>query len=620
MGRTLLLVRLVFRNLQRRRAETALVLLAIMAATTTLTLGLVLRGVTNDPYATTRTATSGPDVIAAAVPGMQPADLAGLKALTSKPGVTAHSGPFPIAAATLGAGKRTAPVQAEGREPGTATVDQPKVTDGTWITRGGVVVEAALAGVLHVHAGDSITLGGHSFHVAGVAVTAAIANGVAEHYSNHVARPGSTEANVQVDTEPGLVWLTRSDLALVQPDPKHLAYLLNLKMANPAQAQVFADKYTVDPSQIAAGPGGPSPDQPGLLELQPWQDIRDNAANLVRNEQRALTTGSSLLAILAVASVAVLVGGRMADQTRRVGLLKAVGSTPALVASVLLAEFMIVALIAAAAGLLAGRLAAPLLTDPGAGVLGGAPAASLTVPIAAVVVAVALLVAVAATLVPAVRAACTSTVQALAGSARTPGRIRWLIALSARLPVSLLLGLRIAARRPRRAVLAVVSTMITVSGIVTVLAAHAQLNDQRRPTSSAFDQLRDSRLNDVMLVITLMLVALAAVNAVFITWATVLESRHASALARALGVTPRQVSLGLCATQCTLALSGAALGIPVGIWLFKTISEDFAPLPSLWSLLAVLPMTAFVVAVLTTIPARVGARRPVAEILQAEIA
>ena len=59
-------------------------------------------------------------------------------------------------------------------------------------------------------------------------------------------------------------------------------------------------------------------------------DIADNAANLVRHEQRALTTGAWLLGILAVASVAVLVGGRMADQTRRVGLLKAVGGTPGL--------------------------------------------------------------------------------------------------------------------------------------------------------------------------------------------------------------------------------------------------------------------------------------------------
>jgi ABC-type lipoprotein release transport system permease subunit len=613
MGRILLVGRLVLRDLHRRRAETALLLLAIMAATTTLTLGLVLRGVIDDPYAATRTATAGPDIIAVALPGGAPADLAGLEALTSTLGVVAHSGPFPVAGATLGAGQRTASVQAEGRDAATASVDQPVVTEGSWVTDGGVVVEAALAGVLHLHAGDSVTLGGQAFHVAGVAVTAAIANGMMQRYSGSV-RPDSTQP------EPGLVWLARSDLARVQPDSNTSAYLLNLKLAEPTQARAFADKYKVDPGQIDAGPGGPSPDQTGPLDVQPWQDIADNAANLVRNEQRALTTGAWLLGILAVSSVAVLVGGRMADQTRRVGLLKAVGGTPGLVAAVLLAEYVIVALLAAAVGLLAGRLTAPLLTDPGAGLLGGAPAPSLTLPIAAVAVAVALAVAVAATLVPAVRAARTSTVRALLGSARVPRRTGWLIALSAGLPVPLLLSIRIAARRPRRVVLAVVSSAITVSGIVAVLAAHTQLDAQQRPTSTAFDQLRNDRLNDVLLVITLMLVALAAVNAVFITWATVLDSRHASALARALGVTPREVTMGLSATQSLLALAGAALGIPGGIWLFNAISEDFAPLTSLWSLLAVLPGTVVVVAALTMIPARVGARRPVAEILQAELA
>ena len=151
-----------------------------------------------------------------------------------------------------------------------------------------------------------------------------------------------------------------------------------------------------------------------------------------------------------MASVAVLVGGRMADQTRRVGLLKAVGGTPRLVAVVLLAEYLVLALLAAAAGLAVGRLAAPLLTDPGAGLLGRAGAPSLTLATAAQVTAVALGVAVIATLVPAVRAARTSTVHALADAARPPRRTPWLIAISARLPVPLLLGLRVAARRPRR--------------------------------------------------------------------------------------------------------------------------------------------------------------------------
>jgi ABC-type antimicrobial peptide transport system permease subunit len=613
MGRILLVGRLILRDLQRRRTETALLLMAIMAATSTLTLGLVLHGVTNDPYAATRAATVGPDIIAAAPPGVQPADRAGLEALTGKPGVTAHSGPYPIVGAELAANGRTAPVQAEGRDTGIATVDRPEVTEGSWVTDGSVVVEAALADVLDLHPADSITLGDHAFRVAGVAVTAAIANGVAPAYSGSL-RPGSTQA------EPGLVWLTQTDLARVQPDSRTWTYILDLTLSDPTQARAFAAEYHVDPGQIDAGPGGSDPSAPGLLDLQPWQDIADNAANLVRNEQRALTTGAGLLAILAIASVAVLVGGRMADQTRRVGLLKAVGGTPGLVAAILLAQHVIVALLAAAAGLLVGRLAAPLLTDPGAGLLGGAPAPSLTVPIVGLVIGVALGVAVAATLPPAVRAARTSTVRALSGSARAPRRTAWVIAISARLPVPLLLGLRIAARRPRRAVLAVLSSAITVSGIVAVLAVHAQLNGQKRPTSTAFDQLRNERLNDVLLVITLVLVALAAVNAVLITWVTVLDSRHASALARALGVTPRDVSVGLSATQSLLAFAGAAIGIPGGIGLFKAVSPDTAPLPPLWWLIAVLPGTVLVVAALTMVPARVGARRPVAEILQAELA
>ncbi len=112
-----------------------------------------------------------------------------------------------------------------------------------------------------------------------------------------------------------------------------------------------------------------------------------------------------------------------------------------------------------------------MLTDPGAGLLGSAGAPSLTLSTVGSVTAVALGVAVIATFVPAVRAARTSTVHALADSARPPRRTAWLIAISARLPVPLLLGLRVAARRPRRVVLSVASIAITVSGIVAVLAA-----------------------------------------------------------------------------------------------------------------------------------------------------
>jgi ABC-type lipoprotein release transport system permease subunit len=107
----------------------------------------------------------------------------------------------------------------------------------------------------------------------------------------------------------------------------------------------------------------------------------------------------------------------------------------------------------------------------------------------------------------------------------------------------------------------------------------------------------------------------------------VLDNRRSSALARALGATPREVSAALAAAQVLPALVGAVLGVfPGGFALFAAIiaitggDSDRATLPSLWQLLAVVLATVLVVAALTSVPARLGGRRPVTETLQAELA
>jgi putative ABC transport system permease protein len=594
MGRLVLVGRLAVRDLRRRPGEAALLLLAIMAATTTLTLGLVLHGVVSEPYQSTREATAGPDVVAGVAPDPvsgRPADLASLEALTDAPGVVGHGGPYPVTRAVLEAHGRTANVHAVGRDTTPARIDQPALTAGNWVGDGGVVVEAALADAMGVGAGDPITLNGQSFQVVGVAVTAA-----APPYPDNACLGGICLAE-----RAGLVWLIRADARRLAPAEESLGFVVNLKLADPAAAPAFVYERINSPP----GPVGTS-----------WQGILEQAETLVRNQRRALVTGGWLLGVLAVASVAVLVGGRMAAQTRRVGLLKAVGGTPGLVAAVLLAEYVVVAVLAAAVGLAVGWLAAPLLTDPGAGLVGRAGAPSLTTSTVGLVTAIGIAVAVAATVVPAVRAARISTVLALADSARPPRRNPWLIAASARLPVPLLLGLRMAARRPRRIVLGAASIFVTVSGIVAVLAAHADVNDG----FSGLDSTRIDRFNQVLLVITITTVTLAAVNAIFITWATALDARYSSALARALGATPQQVSAGLSAAQVLPALAGAALGIPGGIGLIAAVDPDPTTIPPLWQLLAVLPATALVVAALTTIPAHLGARHTVTETLQSELA
>jgi ABC-type lipoprotein release transport system permease subunit len=612
MGHILLVGRLAVRDLRRRRIEAALLLLALMGATTTLTLGLVLRDAASDPYQSTREATNGPDVVASV---NQPAGLSRLQDLASAPGVTDHSGPYPVTPAELQASDRTSDVQAVGRDAAPASVDQPELIQGSWVSDGGVVVEAAFANALDVRVGDPVTLDGRSFEVVGVAVTAAMPPYpgasciVAVGCASGATPEELSELPPGLLQNPGLVWLTQADVRSLTPDADSLSHVMNLKLADPDAAQAFVD---------ANLPG--SLDAPRLAS---WEEILEEATELARDTQILLLIGAWLLGLLAVASLSVLVGGRMADQTRRVGLLKAVGGTPSLVAAVLLAEYVLVAIVAAAAGLAVGSLTAPLLTESGAGLIGSAGTPSMTMSTVGLVTAVALGVAVVATVVPAVRAARSSTVNALADSARPPRRTGWLIAISARLPVPLLLALRVAARRPRRVVLGVVSIAITVSGIFVALVLNAYLTGQ--PLASGYDGAQVELLRQVLLVVMVLLLSLAAVNAIFITWATVLDNRHSSALARALGATPRDVSAALAAAQVLPALIGAILGaFPGGFALFHAINaiaggdRDRATLPSLWQLLALVAGTVLVVAALTAVPARLGSRRPLTETLQAE--
>lgn len=611
MSQTILLARLAVRDVRRHLAEAALLVLVIAAATTTLTLGLVLHGETASPYNTTREATAGPDIVADLAPSLssagtitasaRPGDLA---RLGLAPGVVSRSGPYPMTFALLRAHGVTTSAMLEGRDPAPAKLDQPALTAGSWIRPGGIVVERSFADALHLRVGELLTLNGRPYHVAGIAVDAAnppYPHLCAGGWCDLVYRPAISTKQISL-YQPGLIWLPRADaISLATPDVG-LSYLLNLKLADSAHAPTFAAAHTT-----AADP---------IVTVRSWQTISADAAKLVQGPHTALLAGSALLIILAVASVAVLVGGRLAEQTRRVGLLKAAGAAPGTVAAVLLVEHLLLTLAAALAGLAAGWALAPLLASPGTGLLGTAGAPPFTAATAATVVGTGLAVAVLATLIPAGRAARTSTIDALADAARSPRRGALLVAASSKLPTTLLLGVRVASRRPRRAALSALSVTVTEAGIIAILIEHLRLTQ-----SAGLANPQTQRMNQVLLVITVMLVVLATVNALVITWATVLDTRHASALARALGATPGQVSAALCAAQLLPAIPGSLLGVPLGLLLVKVVgkSGDAYKLAPVWQYATVIAGTWIVMTLLTAIPAHLGSRRPTAQILQAEL-
>jgi ABC-type antimicrobial peptide transport system permease subunit len=624
MGKIVLVGRLAARDIRRHKAQAVLLLLAITAATTTLVLGLALSGVTNHPYQQTRAGTNGPDLVAGYgvnlnAPGSGPGAVSAAqvqsdtRALTHLSGVTEYSGPYPVASVILRTGGLTVPVLAEGRGHAPAAVDQPKLTAGSWVRPGGVVIERTFATALGVGVGDRVTLNGQPFTVAGIAVTAAAAP-----YPNcfltrcmftgpQMGAGASSLSTLNV----GLAWVTEADARAMASPQAPLTYILNLKLKDPATAPALQNHFL---STYGGAMGQ------GIDSVNTWQAISSAAGQLVQDQQSVLQVGALLAVLLAVASVAVLAGGRMAERTRRVGLLKAVGSTPRLVAAVLVAENLVLALVAAVAGLVIGWAAAPLITNPGAGLIGTAGAPSITAATIGLTVALALAVALASTLVPAVKAAHSSTVSALADSPRPPRRRAALIALSARLPVPLLLGIRMAAGRLRRAVLSAASIAVTSAGVVAVLTFRATFDHNLGPAAGQVGDPVVTRDTQMLVVITIVLVALAVLNAVCAAWATVLDFRRSAALARALGASPRQVTAGVAWAQVLPAVPGALLGIPLGLALFKATDHGTVTIPPVWWLAAAVLATLAAVAVMASIPAHAGTRRSSAEVLQAETA
>ncbi len=412
-----------------------------------------------------------------------------------------------------------------------------------------------------------------------------------------------------------LMWATEAAARSLATKADPLSYISNLKLsdASPRAVNAFVNVYGV---KYGAPADATTP------FLTSWMATAYGDASFLRTDQAFLFTGTVLLGVLALASVAVLVGGRLAEGTRRVGLLKAVGGTPGMVAAAFLAENLFLALVAAVVGLLAGWRAALLLSKPEADLVGAAGAPSLMLVMVVVAVVVALVVALASTLVPAMRAARMSTVSALADAPRLPRRRDSLIRLSRKLPVPALFGLRLVARRPRRAVLSAASIAVVVMGLVAALAVHAAVDNKFSHFGSSGGLVNPDvpRAEQVLTAITIALVTLAALTAIFAALATVLDARRASAVTLALGATPQQVRAGLVMAQVIPALPGAILGLPLGIGLFKVSAHGLSGLPPVLWLVAAVLGTVLVVAALTSVPARIGLRRPVAEMLQTEAA
>ena len=137
----------------------------------------------------------------------------------------------------------TVPVQAEGRGQAPAAVDQPKLTAGSWVRPGGVVLERTFAEALGVGVGDRVTLDGRPFTVAGIAVTAAAAPYPNCYLTSCMFTGPQMGTSSSLSTlNVGLAWVTEADARAMASPQAPLTYVLNLKLKDPATAPALANQ------------------------------------------------------------------------------------------------------------------------------------------------------------------------------------------------------------------------------------------------------------------------------------------------------------------------------------------------------------------------------------------
>ncbi|MGW7685809.1 FtsX-like permease family protein [Kribbella sp. NPDC054772] len=593
MGRIVLVVRLVLADVRRHKAHAAMLVLAVTAAVATLALGLSLYGASDSLYRQTRAATGGPDVVALS-PDTGPDVAVAMNSLIDDPDVVGHNGPYQVVYGDLTARGESSGVVVHGASRTPGAINHPLVISGEWIRPGAAVLERGLATALGVGAGDRVTISGRSYPVVGIAVTAAT--------SSYPWAAGIGPFGGPSDAT-GLVWMTTSDARILAGRDLPVTTALDLRLRDPDAAEDFIAAHHFDSARV---------------NFHAWRFLATQDKVILRGTQPILVVGGWLLGFLAVTGIAALATGRAVEQTRRAGLLKAVGATPGLIGAVLLTEFLALALVAEGLGLLVARLVEPAIANPTASRIGDI--VGPTGPTVLATTALALGVAVLTTLPPTVRAMRTATVAALTSRAHHPRHRPWVTALSSLLPTALLIGVRLIARRPGRAVLQVCSTAATLIGLTALLIGSVQPIRGYGPGPSPLPNIREVQNHRLLVAVTVLIVGLALVNTIATTWMLAMEARVSMAVTQALGATPGQVSAGLASAQLLPAVPGAVAGVYVGTFLTALFTASGLVMPPMWRLVGAAVATLVVTAALTALPARIAARRPIARTLSAETA
>jgi len=456
-------------GLSGRRVQAIVVGLVVFCSTAAATLALGLLADSNAPFNHAFAAQHGADVTAT-VTGASPAQLA---ATTRLPGVTASAGPFPEVTVPVtahltptihvssGGQKKSTPVAIHqqltivGRASPGGPVDDLILTAGHWAAGPGQIVLSSQSG-LQAGVGSKITVtgapGSPKLTVVGIATSAT----------------GTAQG-----------WVTPGEIAALHaagtPETSQMLYRFS-------SAATTAAVNTDIAAVTAALPHG------SVLGTQSWLDAQAQATASFAPWVPFIVAFGLIGLVMSVLIVINVVSGAVVAGTRRIGVLKSIGFSPAQVVAAYVLQVAVPAVIGCAVGVAAGNLLAVPMLGKTAQVYG---VGSLTVPVwVSLAVPLAMLGLVVVTAVAiALRAGRMSAVQAIAtGRAPRPAhgyRAHRLFGRARHLPRPVTIGLAGPFARPARTMVTLAAIVFGVTAVIFAAGLRTSLNRVQADLSHA---------------------------------------------------------------------------------------------------------------------------------------
>ncbi len=429
-------------DLRRRRIQAAVIFLTVLLAIGTGTMALTLISQTRDPYQAAFEAQKGAH-LQVLFHGSTDAQL--LATTPTTIGASASGGPYPATSLQFKYAGQTFNMDTFGRDDPGGDVEVLKITSGRWAEANDeIVLTRSFSELYKVSIGDRIKV---------VSVPTA---------------PTLTVVGEVVDIDEGSAdlssqhaWVLKAAVpALTAPDLSF--YLMDYRFpTDPTSSQL---QGYVDRLRASLPPGSISGSVNYLL-------IR-SVFNITNQILTSVLGAFSVFALAAtVATVATLVTGIVISAYREIGIMKAVGFTPAGVVAVFALQVLIPALAACLVGIPIGTLLSQPLLANSSHALGLAYVPSFSIPLDLLVLAAGLLVVAVAATLPALRAGLLKPITAITNATAprgTSGRRLRRLAARLRLPRPIVLGIGDAFARPLRAILTLVTVLL---GVATVVVA-----------------------------------------------------------------------------------------------------------------------------------------------------